>query len=96
MNSELQRIVDASRSPGWSIGEGQAGQIMATFETPEIGMPWVVLAVKRGKGLKVSLYAPGDDVTVEGEEIGEVSGNPREQGRQLREILEGVKDEKGL
>ena len=96
MNSELQRIIDASRSPGWSIGEGQAGQIMATFETGDISMPWVVIAAKRGKGMKVSLYAPGDDVTVEGEEIGEIAGNPREQGRQLREILEGVKSEKSL
>ncbi len=96
MNSELQRIVDASRSPGWSVGEGQVGQIMATFETNDIGMPWVVIAAKRGKGMKVSLYAPGDDVTVEGEEIGEISGNPREQGKQLREILEGVKSDKGL
>jgi len=96
MNSELQRIIDSSRSPGWSIGEGQAGQIMATFETGDIGMPWVVIAAKRGKGMKVSLYAPGDDVTVEGEEIGEIAGNPREQGRQLREILEAVKSEKSL
>jgi hypothetical protein len=69
---------------------------MATFDTSQIGMPWVVIAAKRGKGMKVSLYAPGDDVTVEGEEIGEVAGNPREQGRQLREILEEVKSEKSL
>lgn len=96
MNSELQRIVDAARSPGWSIGEGQSGQIMATFETDQIGMPWVVTAAKRGKGMKISLYAPGDDVSVEGEEIGEISGNPREQGRQLRVILEEVKESNSL
>jgi hypothetical protein len=38
--------------------------------------------------MKVSLYRPGDDVDLEGEEIGEISGNPREMGRQLRAILE--------
>jgi hypothetical protein len=35
----------------------------------------------------VSKYHPGDDVAVEGEVIGEISGNPREMGRQLRTLL---------
>jgi hypothetical protein len=35
----------------------------------------------------VSKYQPGDDVEVEGDVIGEVSGNPREMGRQLRDLL---------
>ena len=45
-------------------------------------------ADRAGKGMRVSLYRPGDDVNVEGEVIGEISGNPREMGRQLRSILE--------
>jgi hypothetical protein len=36
----------------------------------------------------VSLYQPGDDTESEGEVINEISGNPREMGRQLRTILE--------
>jgi hypothetical protein len=38
--------------------------------------------------MRVSLYRPGDDVELEGDVIGEISGNPREMGRQLRAILE--------
>jgi hypothetical protein len=38
--------------------------------------------------MRVSLYQPGDDTEVEGEVINEISGNPREMGRQLRTILE--------
>ena len=80
--------MDAARSPGWSIGLGRAGQIMATRDSGEIGLPWVVTAQRGGKGMRVSLYRPGDDVDVEGDEIGEITGNPREMGRQLRTILE--------
>ena len=63
---------------------------MATRDSGQIGLPWVVAAQRAGRGLRVSLYRPGDDVDVEGELIGEVSGNPREMGRQLRSILEDV------
>jgi hypothetical protein len=38
--------------------------------------------------MRVSFYRPGDDVNFEGETIGELSGNPREMGRQLRAYLE--------
>jgi hypothetical protein len=86
--SELQRTIDAARSPGWSIGVGGSGEIMATREGGQIGMPWVVSASRFGKSMRVSLYRPGDDVSIEGEVIGEISGNPREMGRQLRAILE--------
>ena len=85
---ELHRIIDSARSPGWSIGEGKPGQIMATRDVGIIGMPWVVTADRAGKGMRVSLYRPGDDVAFEGEVIGEISGNPREMGRQLRVMLE--------
>jgi hypothetical protein len=80
--------MDAARSPGWSIGLGRSGQIMATRDSGTIGMPWVISAQRIGRGLRVSLYRPGDDVDVEGDVIGEISGNPREMGRQLRTLLE--------
>ena len=63
---------------------------MATRDSGEIGLPWVVLATRVGRGRRVSLYRPGDDSTVEGDVLGEISGNPREMGRQLRSILEGI------
>jgi hypothetical protein len=85
---ELQRIIDAARSPEWSVGEGRSGQVMATRDSGSIGMPWVITAERKGRGMKVSLYRPGDDVRVEGDVIGELSGNPREMGRQLRSFLE--------
>jgi hypothetical protein len=37
--------------------------------------------------MRVSKFQPGDDVAAEGEVIGEISGNPREMGRQLRTLL---------
>jgi len=40
--------------------------------------------------MRVSFYSPGDDTGVDGELIGELAGNPREMGRQLRAILEGL------
>lgn len=61
---------------------------MATRQTNDIGLPWVITADRAGRGMRVSLYRPGDDVRVEGEAIGQISGNPREMGRQLRAILE--------
>ena len=85
---ELQRIIDAARSPEWSVGEGQYGTIMATRDSGRIGHPWVITAERSGRGMKVSFYHPGDDVAFEGESIGEISGTPREMGRQLRLILE--------
>jgi hypothetical protein len=72
----------------WSIGHGRTGQIMATRETDDVGVSWVITAERGGRGMRVSLYNPGDDVNLEGEVIGELTGNPREMGRQLRAILE--------
>jgi hypothetical protein len=92
---ELQRIIDAARSPEWSVGEGRAGQVMATRDSGSIGMPWVITAERAGRGMKVSLYRPGDDVRVEGDVIGELSGNPREMGRQFRSYLEDTPLELG-
>jgi hypothetical protein len=61
---------------------------MATRDSGAIGMPWVITAERSGRGMKVSLYRPGDDVRVEGDVIGELTGNPRDMGRQLRSYLE--------
>lgn len=61
---------------------------MATRETDYVGISWVITAERSGRGMKVSLYHPGDDVNLEGENIGQISGNPREMGRQLRAIFE--------
>jgi hypothetical protein len=89
-NSDLERVMNAARTPGWSLGLDRLGQIMATSDAGDIGLPWVVIAAKSGRGLRVSKYQPGDDVEVEGDVIGEVSGNPREMGRQLRDLLADV------
>jgi hypothetical protein len=40
--------------------------------------------------MQVSFYAPDDDSDLEGDVIGEISGNPREMGRQLRSLLEDL------
>lgn len=82
--------MDAARTPEWSFGLDRHGHIMATKDSGQIGLPWVVLAVRGGRGLRVSKFQPGDDVEVEGEMIGEVSGNPREMGRQLRSLLSEI------
>jgi len=79
--------MDAARTPEWSLGLDRHGQIMATKDSGEIGLPWVVLAARAGRGMRVSMFQPGDDVEAEGEQIGEISGNPREMGRQLRTLL---------
>ena len=79
--------MNAARTPEWSFGLGRQGQIMATRDSGQIGLPWVVLATRAGRGMRVSKFHPGDDVEAEGEVIGEISGNPREMGRQLRTLL---------
>ena len=86
-SSALERVISAARTPEWSFGLDAQGQIMATRDSGEIGLPWVVLATRAGRGMRVSKYQPGDDVAAEGEVIGEISGNPREMGRQLRTLL---------
>lgn len=60
---------------------------MATRDSGQIGLPWVVMVTRAGRGMRVSKFHPGDDVEAEGEVIGEISGNPREMGRQLRTLL---------
>ena len=89
-SNDVERIATAARSPEWGVSVTPDGRIMATRDSGVVGMPWAVLATRSGRGLKVSLYQPGDDLEVEGELLCEVSGNPREMGRQLRVVLEEI------
>ncbi len=86
------RIIDAARTPEWSLGLDRGGAVMATRDSGVIGVPWAVMGITRGAGMRVSLYRPGDDYELDGEVIGEISGSAREMGRQLRHILEDLND----
>jgi len=88
---ELARVVRAAETHSWSVTVVAASPaVMATRESGRIGEPWVVMAVPGGRGLRVSFFQPGDALDAEGEELGELSGKPREMGRELRSILEDL------
>ncbi len=80
----------AAQSPGWSLGLGRHGDVMATRDSGEIGHPWVLLAKRAGRTTRLFLYHPGDDVEAEGEVVGEISGSARHMGRELREVLSSL------
>lgn len=82
--------MDAARSPDWSFNFDHSGVLTATHESGVSGMPWVVKVRARGAKMQLWFYAPGDDSDIEGDDIGELNGNPREMGRQLRGILEDL------
>jgi len=86
-SNDIQRVAAEAASPGWEL-DVVDGKIVATRDSGVDGMPFTVIARKGGRGLKVAKYQPGDDITVEGEDIGEISGNPRDMGRALRTLLE--------
>lgn len=89
--AELTRIASAASTHAWDIVVVPSPSgLMATRESGRVGEPWVVMASSGGRGLKVSFYQPGDALDVEGEYLAELSGNPREMGRQLRAILEDL------
>ena len=89
--AELARIARAAETHSWSVSVvATSPAVMATRESGRIGEPWVVMAVPGGRGLRVSFSQPGDALDAEGEEVGELSGNPREMGRELRSILEDL------
>ena len=71
-SSDLERIMDAARLPEWSFAVARPGVIMATRDSGQIGLPWVVLATSHGASSRVSLYQPGDDLDATGEVIGEL------------------------
>jgi hypothetical protein len=89
--AELGRIAKAAETHSWSLSVVTGpSAVMATRESGRIGEPWVVMAVPGGRGLRVSFFQPGDALDAEGEEVGELSGNPREMGRELRSLLEDL------
>jgi hypothetical protein len=89
--AELGRIARAAETHSWSVTVVAAPlAVMATRESGRIGEPWVVMGVPAGRGLRVSLFQPGDALDADGEMLGEVSGNPREIGRELRSMLEDL------
>ncbi len=89
--AELTRIARAAETHSWSVSVlATPLAVMATRESGRIGEPWVVMAVPGGRGLRVSLFQPGDALDASGEGIGEVTGNPREMGRELRSMLEDL------
>jgi hypothetical protein len=89
--AELTRIARAAETHSWSVSVvATSPAVMATRESGRIGEPWVVMAIPGGRGLRVSYFQPGDALDAEGEPLGELSGNPREMGRELRTILENL------
>jgi hypothetical protein len=87
--SELDRIAHAADTHSWDLVVVSSA-VMATRESGRLGEPWVVIAASGGRGLRVSFFRPGDALDAAGEELAELSGNPREMGRQLRSILEDL------
>jgi hypothetical protein len=90
VNAEaLGRVAQASGTHAWSLSVlDNRSAVMATRDSGRVGEPWVVMATPGGRGLRVSFFEPGDALDAPGEELTEISGNPRELGRQLRAILE--------
>ncbi len=87
--SELGRLAHAAETHGWSLTVLDDA-VMATRESGRVGEPWVVMAVRSGRGVRVSFFRPGDALDAEGDQLDELSGNPREVGRQLRNMLEDL------
>jgi hypothetical protein len=91
--NELDRVAQAAGTHSWDLSVIPAPiAVMATRESGRVGEPWVVMAVPGGRGLKVSFYRPGDALDAEGEALCDLSGNPREMGRELRTVLEDLAD----
>jgi hypothetical protein len=87
--SELVRIAQAAATHSWDV-TAIPSAVMATRESGRLGEPWVVMAATTARGLRVSFFHPGDALDAQGEELSDLSGNPREIGRQLRTILEDL------
>lgn len=86
-SSDLSRVCAAAASPEWNVTV-VGSTIVAEHNSGVPGLPWTVVARRGGRGMRVSLYQPGDDTSIEGVELGEVSGPARDMGRQLRGFLE--------
>jgi len=91
--AELARVAQAAGTHSWDVSViASPVGVMATKESGRVGEPWVVMAVPGGRGLRVSFYRPGDALDAEGEELCDLTGNPREMGRELRSVLEDLAD----
>lgn len=86
-SSDLARVLDAARSPQWDL-RLEGSDIVAQADSGVRGLPWTMVARRGGRGMRVSLYQPGDDISIEGVVVGEISGAARDMGRQLRGLLE--------
>ncbi len=92
-NAALTRVAQASGTHAWNLSVlDDQSAVMATRDSGRVGEPWVVMAKQAGARLHVSFFEPGDALDAPGEELAELSGNPRELGRQLRGILEELAD----
>jgi hypothetical protein len=88
---ELSRVAGAASTHSWDVTVLAApAAVMATRESGRVGEPWVVRAEPGGRGMRVSFFHPGDALDSQGEDLDDLSGNPREMGRQLRSILEDL------
>jgi hypothetical protein len=88
-SSILSRIAHAADTHAWDLSVlDDRSAVMATRDSGRIGEPWVVLAESSGPRLRVSLFQPGDALDAPGEPVADFSGNPRELGRELRNLLE--------
>jgi hypothetical protein len=82
-------VAQAAVTPGWTLSVlDHPSSLMATRDSGQIGQPWVVMASGSASRLRVSFFEPGDALDAPGEDLAELSGNPRELGRQLRGLLE--------
>ena len=86
-SSDLTRVLEAARSPEWTL-QLAGSDIVAEHDSGVPGLPWTVVARRGGRGMRLSLYQPGDDTSIEGSLLGEISGAARDMGRQLRTFLE--------
>jgi hypothetical protein len=86
-SSDVQRVIEAARSPEWHV-VADGSSIVCTRDSGVPGLPFTIVARRGGRGMKVSSYQPGDDITIEGVVLGDIMGPPRDMGRQLRGLLE--------
>jgi hypothetical protein len=93
--SDVARVLETAKSPGWTL-RLDGSSIVAEHDSGVEGLPWTVVARRGGRGMRVSLYQPGDDTSIEGVELGEVAGPARDMGRQLRGLLEDAPLESAL
>jgi len=71
-SNDLQRVINAARTPEWSFGLDAQGQIMATRDSGEIGLPWVYWPRAPDEGCAYRSITRGRRLA-RGEVVGEIS-----------------------